>query len=160
MGRHLVLPRRLTYNTLAPPPTLQTISSLYRDFVSTAGAPGLSLARRLFLLHLCGLLLSSCIGCDPAHPKKQPYETLVFNVDTTRLDPFLTDPTFNIKIAPPKHWKQIDDSMLTQVTNALEIQPIDDPLPYTWDGTCLEFSIPLEDPEGPEVMRLRWKKLP
>lgn len=34
------------------------------------------------------------------------------------------DATLRIKIAAPKDWKKIDDSMLAQIVNKLEIQPI------------------------------------
>jgi hypothetical protein len=61
-------------------------------------------------------------GCDPPNTQKQPYETLVFKVDETRLEPMVTDATLRIKIAAPRNWKKIDDSMLAQVVNKLEPQ--------------------------------------
>ena len=67
-------------------------------------------------------MISSFVGCDSPDAQKQPYETLVFKVDETRLEPAVTDTTLRIKIAAPKNWKQIDDSMLTQVINKLDIQ--------------------------------------
>ena len=63
------------------------------------------------------------VGCDSPNIRKQPYETLVFNVDETRLEPAVEDATLRIKIAPPKNWKKIDGSMLTQVINELDTQP-------------------------------------
>ena len=73
---------------------------------------------------LCGIMISGFIGCDAPNAKKQPYETLVFNVDETRLEPTVTDTTLRIKIAAPKNWKKIDDSMFTQVIDKLDTQPI------------------------------------
>ena len=67
-------------------------------------------------------MISSFVGCDSPDAQKQPYETLVFKVDETQLEPAVTDTTLRIKIAAPKNWKQIDDSMLTQVINKLDIQ--------------------------------------
>ena len=70
----------------------------------------------------CGITIIGFSGCDPPNTKKQPYETLVFNVDETRLEPVVTDTVLKIAIAAPKNWKQIDDSMLTQVVNKLKSQ--------------------------------------
>ena len=67
-------------------------------------------------------MISSFVGCDSPDAQKQPYETLVFKVDETRLEPAVTDTTLRIKIAAPQNWKQIDDSMLAQVINTLDIQ--------------------------------------
>ena len=67
-------------------------------------------------------MISGFVGCDSPNAKKQPYETLIFKVDETRLEPTVTDATLRIKIAAPKNWKQIDDSMLAQVINKLDIQ--------------------------------------
>ena len=69
-------------------------------------------------------MVSGLVGCDPPNVKKQPYETLVFNVDETRLEAEVTDTTLRIKIAAPKHWKKIDDSMHQQVVNTLDTEPI------------------------------------
>ena len=71
----------------------------------------------LFSILICGF-----VGCDPPNAKKQPYETLVFNVDESRLEPAVTDTDLKITIAAPKNWKKIDDSMLAQVVNKLEPQ--------------------------------------
>ncbi len=68
------------------------------------------------------ILIGGFVGCDPPNAKKQPYETLVFNVDETRLEPAVTDTVLKITIAAPKNWKKIDDSMLAQVVNKLEPQ--------------------------------------
>ena len=67
-------------------------------------------------------MISGFVGCDSPNPQKQPYETLVFKVDETRLEPTVTDTTLRIKIAAPKNWKKIDASMLAQVTNKLDLQ--------------------------------------
>ena len=67
-------------------------------------------------------MISGFVGCDSPNAQKQPYETLVFKVDETRLEPIITDTTLKIKIAAPKHWKRIDDSMLTQVVDQLDTQ--------------------------------------
>ncbi len=82
------------------------------------------LKNRSKFLHFlfCGIIISSFIGCDSPNAKKQPYETLVFNVDETQLEPPVVDTTLRIKIAAPKNWKKIDDSMLTQVINKLGTQ--------------------------------------
>ncbi len=71
---------------------------------------------------LCLIISSSFVGCDAPNTKKQPYETLVFNVDETQLEPVITDTVLKIKIASPKNWKMIDNSMLTQVVNELDTQ--------------------------------------
>ncbi len=76
----------------------------------------------LLQLLLCGITIIGFSGCDPPNAKKQPYETLVFNVDETQLEPVVTDTVLKIAIAAPKNWKQIDDSMLAQVVNKLEPQ--------------------------------------
>lgn len=77
----------------------------------------------LLQLLLCGITIIGFGGCDPPNTKKQPYETLVFNVDENRLEPTVTDTVLKIKIAAPKNWKKIDDSMLPQVISTLEPQP-------------------------------------
>lgn len=69
-------------------------------------------------------MISGFVGCDSPNAKKQAYETLVFKVDETLLEPPVMDATLRIKIAAPKDWKKIDDSMLAQIVNKLEIQPI------------------------------------
>ena len=73
-----------------------------------------------FLLY--SIVLSGFVGCESPNPQKQPYETLVFKVDETRLEPTVTDTTLRIKISAPKNWKKIDDSMLTQVVDKLDTQ--------------------------------------
>ena len=75
-------------------------------------------------LLLYGIIISGFAGCDPPNTKKQLYETLVFNVDETQLEPVVIDTTLRIKISAPKNWKKIDDSMLTQVIAKLDTQPI------------------------------------
>ena len=69
-------------------------------------------------------MISGFVGCDSPNAKKHPYETLVFQVDESRLEPAVTDETLRIKIAAPKNWKKIDDAMLQQVTNKLDTQRI------------------------------------
>ena len=71
---------------------------------------------------LCGILIGGSVGCDSFNTKKLPHETLVFNVDETRLEPAVTDTVLKITIAAPKNWKKIDDSMFAQVVNKLESQ--------------------------------------
>ena len=73
---------------------------------------------------LCSVLIGGFVGCDSPNAKKQPYETLVFQVDESQLEPAVTDETLRIKIAAPKNWKKIDDAMLQQVTNKLDTQRI------------------------------------
>lgn len=70
------------------------------------------------------IMISGFVGCDPPTAQKQLYETLVFKVDETRLEPAIVDTTLRIKIAAPKHWKKIDDSMHQQVSNTLGTEPI------------------------------------
>ena len=72
---------------------------------------------------LCCIVISSFVGCDPPNARKQPYETLVFNVDETQLEPVVTDTVLKIAIAAPKNWKKIDDAMFSQVVKTLEAQP-------------------------------------
>lgn len=75
---------------------------------------------------VCLIVISSCVGCDFPNTKKQPAETLVFNVDETLLEPALTDTLLKIKIASPKNWKMIDDTMFMQVVNKLDSQLTED----------------------------------
>ncbi len=81
---------------------------------------------RVIQFFLCAIIISSFVGCDSPNAKKQPYETLVFNVDATLLEPALTDTLLKIKIAPPKNWKTIDNSMFAEVINRLDAQLIGD----------------------------------
>ena len=76
----------------------------------------------VFQVLLCSILISNFMGCESPNAQKQPYETLVFNVDETLLDPVVTDTTLRIKMAAPKNWKEIDASMLAQVINKLDTQ--------------------------------------
>lgn len=71
---------------------------------------------------LCGIMISGFVGCESPNAQKQPYETLVFNVDETLLDPVVTDTTLRIKMAAPKNWKQINDAMLAEVLNTVETE--------------------------------------
>ncbi len=75
-----------------------------------------------FLLY--GIMISGFVGCESPNTQKQSYETLVFKVDETQLEPIVTDTTLRIKIAAPKDWKKIDDAMLQQVTSKLDTQRI------------------------------------
>ena len=72
---------------------------------------------------MCVILIGVFVGCDSFNTKKQPHETLIFNVDETRLEPAVTDTVLKITMAAPKNWKKIDDSMLAQVVNKLESHP-------------------------------------
>ena len=66
-------------------------------------------------LLLCGMLSVGFMGCDaPPNAQKRAAETLVFNVDATRLEPAITDTMLNITMAAPKEWKKIDDAVLAQ----------------------------------------------
>ena len=73
----------------------------------------------LLQLLLCGIIIGSLVGCDPPNSQKRTYETLVFNVDQTRLEPAITDTTLKIEISAPKGWKAIDDAMLMEVIDRL-----------------------------------------
>ena len=87
------------------------------------GAEKILKSRSRFLQSLlCFIIISSCVGCDSPNAQKQPHERLVFNVDETRLEPMVTDTTLRIKMAAPKNWKKIDNSILTQVINKLDPQ--------------------------------------
>ena len=70
-------------------------------------------------LLLCGIIISSLIGCDSPNAQKRTHETLTFNVDPTRLEPAITDTTLKIEISAPKGWKAIEDAMLTEVIDTL-----------------------------------------
>lgn len=76
-------------------------------------------------------MVSGFVGCDSPDTKKQAYETLVFKVDETLLEPPVMDATLRIEVAAPKNWKKIDDSMLAQVVNKLDIQPTPQDLQIT-----------------------------
>ena len=73
----------------------------------------------LLQLLLCGIIIGSLVGCDSPNSQKRTYETLVFNVDQTRLEPAITDTTLKIKLSAPKGWKAIDDAMLAGVIDGL-----------------------------------------
>ena len=70
-------------------------------------------------LLLCGIVIGALASCDQPNSKKPTIETLVFDVDSTRLEPAIKDATLNIKMAAPKGWKAIDESMLGQVIDGL-----------------------------------------
>ena len=76
----------------------------------------------IFQVLLCSILVSNFMGCESPNAQKHPYETLVFNVDETLLDPVVTDTTLRIKMAAPKNWKQINDAMLAEVLNTVETE--------------------------------------
>ena len=67
----------------------------------------------------CGIIILGLWGCERSNSSRQTYETLTFNVDSTRLEPTITDSTLKIEIAAPKGWKAIDDAMLVQVVDRL-----------------------------------------
>ena len=85
----------------------------------------------LLRLLLFSITLSSFIGCDSQNAKNPSYETLVFNVDETKLEPVVTDTVLKIKMAPPRNWKQINESTLAEViskagtpaTEGLQVTP-------------------------------------
>ena len=70
-------------------------------------------------LLLCGILVGNLVGCDSPTSQKRTDETLVFNVDQTRLEPAITDTTLKMEIAAPKGWKVIEDAMLVEVIDRL-----------------------------------------
>ena len=70
-------------------------------------------------LLLCGIIVGSLVGCDSPDSQKRTYETLVFNVDRTYLEPAITDTTLKLEISAPKGWKAIDDAMLAGVIDGL-----------------------------------------
>ena len=70
-------------------------------------------------LLLCGIIIGGMVSCNPPNSQKPTYETLVFDVDPTRLEPAITDTTLNIKMASPKGWKAIDEPMLVEVIDGL-----------------------------------------
>ena len=39
----------------------------------------------------CGVIIGALASCNPPDSKKRTYETLVFDVDQTRLEPAITD---------------------------------------------------------------------
>ena len=59
------------------------------------------------------------MGCDSPNAQKRTYETLVFNVDQTRLEPAIIDTTLKLEISAPKGWKAIEDAMLAEVIDRL-----------------------------------------
>lgn len=68
---------------------------------------------------LCGIIVSSLMGCESPNSQKRTYETLVFNVDRTRLEPAITDTTLKLAISAPKGWKTLEDTMLAEVIDRL-----------------------------------------
>ncbi|MCH8293797.1 hypothetical protein IH992_22165 [Candidatus Poribacteria bacterium] len=62
-----------------------------------------------------GIIIGNVVSCDSSKSQKSRYETLVFNVDETLLEPAIMDADLNISIAAPKNWTAIDDSVLAQV---------------------------------------------
>ena len=71
-------------------------------------------------LLLCGIIVGSLVGCDSPDSQKRTYETLVFNVDQTYLEPAITDTTLKLEVSAPKDWKAIDDAMLVEVIDGLD----------------------------------------
>ena len=70
-------------------------------------------------LLLCGIIVGNLVGCDSPNSQKRTDETLVFNVDQTRLEPAITDTTLKLEISAPKGWKVIEDAMLVEVIDRL-----------------------------------------
>ena len=56
-------------------------------------------------------------SCDPSKSPKRKYETLVFNIDQTRLGPAIMDTTLKIEMAAPKGWHAIDELMAGGTTD-------------------------------------------
>lgn len=86
---------------------------------------GAAVAMRVKFLHLllCGMLSGILVACDAPNTQKRAEETLVFNVDKTRLEPAIRDATLRITMAAPKEWKQIEDAvMLAKFTEQVEKQ--------------------------------------
>ena len=67
----------------------------------------------------CWVIIGALASCDPPDSKKRTYETLVFDVDQTRLEPAITDAVLNITMSAPKEWTSVDDSMLARVIDEL-----------------------------------------
>ena len=70
-------------------------------------------------LLLCGIIVGNLVSCDSPNAQKRTYETLVFNVDQTRLEPAITDTTLKLEISAPKGWKAIEEAMLAEVIDRL-----------------------------------------
>ena len=74
---------------------------------------------RFLQLLLCGVIIGALASCDPPKAKKRTYETLVFDVDQTHLEPAITDAVLKIEMSAPKGWKSVGDSMLARVIDEL-----------------------------------------
>ena len=65
------------------------------------------------------------VGCDKPNVKEDSYETLVFNVDESKLEPVLIDSELKIRLASPKGWKKVEESMVSQVVKAADTSPME-----------------------------------
>ena len=89
-----------------------------RNEMIQTGQP-LKIRMKFLRLLLCGVIIGGMASCDPPNSQKPTYETLVFNVDQTRLEPAITDATLKIEISAPKGWKSVGDSMMVRVIDGL-----------------------------------------
>ena len=65
------------------------------------------------------------VGCDKPNAKEDSYETLVFNVDESKLEPVLIDIELKIGLASPKGWKKVEESMVSEVVKAIDTSPME-----------------------------------
>lgn len=65
------------------------------------------------------------VGCDKPNAKVDSYETLAFNVDESKLEPVLIDTELKIRLASPKGWKKVDESIVSEVVKAVDTSPIE-----------------------------------
>ena len=65
------------------------------------------------------------VGCDKPNVKENTYETLVFNVDESKLEPVLIDTELKIGLASPKGWKKVEESMVSEVVKAVDTSPME-----------------------------------
>ena len=89
-----------------------------RNEMIQTGQP-LKIRMKFLLLLLCGVIIGGMASCDPPNSQKPTYETLVFNVDQTRLEPAITDAALKIEMSAPKGWKSVGDSMMVRVIDGL-----------------------------------------
>lgn len=79
----------------------------------------------VFLKCIIVISILSFVGCDKPNVKDKSYETLVFNVDESKLEPVFIDTELKIRLASPKGWKKVEESILSQVVNAIDTSPIE-----------------------------------
>lgn len=67
-----------------------------------------------------------CIGgCDKPNVKDESYETLLFNVDESKIEPAFIDTELKIRLSSPKGWKKVEESMVSQVVNVIDTSPLE-----------------------------------